>query len=131
MWKQKNLRPSHSSQESDTLLTSPNLSTEGSSISSEFGNLSLGQLGSDAEEVFGFAGSPTKERTPEVGAISTSSRDSKKGGNGDTRHVMIEVQPGDFKKTVKKRTKHGHDRSAVSISSIPLHTIAFIPKCTF
>ncbi len=110
MWKPKGSRPSHS-QESETLIASSVTSAEGSSISSEFGNLSLGQRSPESEEVFNL--SPTKEKSD--GAISSSGKESKKGGNGETKHVMIEVQPGgDFKKTVKKRPKHGHDRSAVS-----------------
>ncbi len=126
MWKHKASKPSHS-QETETLLAGgPVLSAEGSSISSELGNLSLGPRISESvtsEEVFSPAESPTKERV-ESGSMAGGGREGKKGGNGERKHVMIEVQPGgDFKKPTnkKKNKKHGHDRSSVSfICYLPL-----------
>ena len=110
MWKQSKGSRSSVSQESEreNLLRGQNLSPEStSSFTSELGNLSLSHGGSESEEATSVLGSPTKE-TP-----SGTGRESKKSANGESKTVRIEVLPGDFKKTVKKRPKHGHDRSQV------------------
>ena len=124
MWKPKGSRPSVSQEtEKETLLRSPSSTGENSSISHDLGNLSLAHGGTESEETLSGAGSPTKERS-DVGATSLSGKDPKKSGNGETRRVMIEVQPGgDYKKTVKKRPKHGHDRSQVSLNLLLLFLV--------
>lgn len=113
MWKQSKTTRSSVSQESEreNLLREKNFSPESSSsVTSEIGNLSLSHCGSESEEASSIA-SPTKEILS-----SLSGKESKKGGNGESKTVRIEVLPGDFKRTVKKRPKHGHDRSQVDMS---------------
>ena len=111
MWKQNKGSRSSVSQENEreNLIRGQNLSPDSTSpVTSEFGNLSLSHGGSESEEAMSMLGSPTKE-TPSSG----SGKDSKKSGSNESKTVRIEVLPGDFKKTVKKRPKHGHDRSQV------------------
>ena len=113
MWKQSKSSKSSVSQESEreNLLRGRNLSHDSSSsVTSEFGHLTLSHGGSESEEATSVLGSPTKEAPSSV-----SGKDSKKSANGESKTVRIEVLPGDFKKTVKKRPKHGHDRSQVDV----------------
>lgn len=113
MWKQSKGSRSSVSQESerDNLLRGQNFSPEStSSITSDIGNLSLSHGGSESEDTASVLGSPTKEMP-----TSIVGKDAKKSGNGESKTVRIEVLPGDFKRTVKKRPKHGHDRSQVSL----------------
>ena len=112
MWKQSKSSRSSASQENEreNLLRRQNLSHDSSSsIASEFGHLTLSH-GSESEEATSVLGSPTKE-APSSGSV----KESKKSANGESKTVRIEVLPGDYKKTVKKRPKHGHDRSQVNV----------------
>ena len=114
MWKQSKGSRSSVSQESEreNLIRGQNVQLDGGSlVTSDFANLNLHHGSSESEEATSVLGSPTKEAPP-----SGSTKESKKSANGESKTVRIEVLPGgDFKKTVKKRPKHGHDRSQVRL----------------